>query len=90
MYLTSLYNSDIRLDRSTNYVDKPDVPSVQNFLRVLRGVLEQQPPTKRDICVAFPLQHAWQEREWSRVVEQYCSGVRQGNMSFWHNRTIAE
>ena len=125
MYLTSLHNSDIRLDRSANKgvftaryeaadeledvavelrppmnddMDEADVPSVQNFLPpdALRGVLEQEPPAKSKICVAFPLQHAWQEREEmvkSSKVTLFMAvpplpAIRRENMSFWHNRVI--
>ena len=82
----------------TDDVDEADVPSVLNFLPhdVLRGVLEQEPPAKSDICVAFPLQHAWQEREemvsCSKVTlfmaDPPPPAVKRENLSFWHNQAI--
>ena len=125
MYLTSLHNTDTRLDRSANKgvftvryepadeledvavelrppmdddVDEADVPSVLNFLPAdaLCGVMEQEPPAKSDICVAFPLQHTWQERQelvssskaTLFMADPPSPAIKRENLSFWHNRAI--
>ena len=126
MYLASLHNTDVRLDRSTNkgvytaryesadeladvpielrpplddVMDEADVPSVLNFLPpdALRGVMDQDPPARSDICAAFPLQPDWQQMQEmvssvSKVTLFMATApspaISRDHMSFWHNCAI--
>ena len=125
MYLTTLHNNDIRLDRSSNKgifcakyeaadeldnlaveirppindeVDEAEVPSVCNFLPpdIFRSFLEQDPPALSDICIAFPFQHAWQEKEelvkssntTLYMAEPPPPSIARQDVSYWHNRAI--
>ena len=125
MYLTSLHNTDIRLDRSANKgvfiakyeaadeledmdvdvrppidddVNERDVPSVLNFLPpdIFRDFVEQEAPKESEICVAYPMQHGWQEREEMVssnkttlfMADPPAPAVPREDLSFWHRRAI--
>jgi len=126
MYLTSLHNTDIRLDRSANkgvfiaryeaadeLADVPvdlrspideevveaDVPSIMNFLPsdALRCVMDQDPPARSDIAVAFPLQPDYQKLQEmvnsANKVTLFMANppppaIARKDISFWHNTAI--
>jgi len=79
-------------------VDEADVPSVLNFLPpdIFRDFLEQEPPVVSDICVAFPMNHIFQEREEmvsSSKVTWFMAdppppAIHREDLSFWHSRAI--
>jgi PIF1-like helicase len=110
MFLTARHNGDVLKDRTDNNgvlvaryeqadeLDDAEYPSAMSFLPadVFAEILRQEPPTLKELSVAFPLNVSWQEREEMVscgksslfMADPPMPAVEEKCLSFWHRKAV--